>query len=91
MHGVDCSALQLQRITIAVGSKFEYDGCELETCSLARARVEIVLDSCPRSIKRGAQSANGAWVVGPYWVDGRRDHHDKTPDRSSGERVLGAR
>ena len=65
MHGADCSALQLERITIALGSKFENDGCELETRSLARARVKIVLDSCPRSIKHGAQSPNGARVVNP--------------------------
>ena len=50
MHGADCSALQLERIIIAHCSKFENDGCELETCCLARTRVdEIVLDSCPRS------------------------------------------
>jgi hypothetical protein len=77
MHGADCSALQLERITIARGSKFENDRRELETRCLARTRTEIVLDSGPGRIKHGAQSPNGARIINPSWGEGRRGEHDK--------------
>jgi len=63
LHCTDRPASELEHITVARGGKLENYFCKFQASCRARARVEIVLDGCPRVFEHCAQCPQRIGVV----------------------------